>query len=200
MSEPPTILVADDSRLVRTVMARTLESRGYQVITADDGVVTVEMAWSQLPDLVLLDVDMPRMNGYQVARLLRNEARTARIPIVILSSREAAGDRFWGLEAGADAYVTKSQGEMSLLATVSRVLSEHAGDAANRPVSHAPRHGEQLDVLARLNALLDHKLYEATVLNQIGQLATEIRDYPRAAERAGNLLAKVLDYQVVGLL
>ncbi len=200
MSEPPTILVADDSRLVRTVMARTLESRGYHVITAADGVATIEMAWSELPDLVLLDVDMPRMNGYQVARLLRNEARTAGIPIVILSSREAAGDRFWGLEAGADAYVTKSQGEMSLLSTVSRVLAERARDAASRPEGNSHRPGEQLDVLARLNALLDHKLYEATVLNQIGQLATEIRDYHRAAGRAGALLARVLDYQAVGLL
>ena len=200
MSDPPTILVADDSRLVRTVMARTLESRGYHVITAEDGVATVELAWSQLPSLVLLDVDMPRMNGYQVARLLRSEPRTANIPIVILSSREAAGDRFWGLEAGADAYVTKSQGEMSLLSTVSRVLAERSNEAAGLPDGNSHRPGEQLDVLARLNALLDHKLYEATVLNQIGQVAAEIRDYHRAAERAGNLLARVLDYQAVGLL
>jgi two-component system, cell cycle response regulator len=200
LTEAATILVADDSRLVRTVMARTLESRGYRVITSGDGVATVELAWARIPDLVLLDVDMPRMNGYQVARLLRSEARTASIPIVILSSREAAGDRFWGLEVGADAYVTKSQGEMSLLATVSRVLGEHANKAANRPASHAARPGEQIDVLARLNALLDHKLYEATVLNQIGQLAAEMRDYHRAAEHAGQLLARVLDYQAVGML
>ena len=65
MSEPPTILVADDSRLVRTVMARTLESRGYQVITAEDGVATVEMAWSQLPSLVLLDAEGRVLEHYQ---------------------------------------------------------------------------------------------------------------------------------------
>src|SRR3712207_2300898 len=102
MSEPATILVADDSRLVRTVMSRTLEARGYRVLTAEDGVATVELVWAELPNLVLLDIDMPRMNGYQVARLLRSDARTAGIPIVILSSREAAGDIFWGMEAGAD--------------------------------------------------------------------------------------------------
>src|SRR3954449_3397614 len=188
MSQAPTILVADDSRLVRTVMARTLEGRGYRVLTAEDGVGAVELAWAEHPNLVLLDVDMPRMNGYQVARLLRNEERTADIPIIILSSREGAGDIFWGIEAGADAYVTKSAGEMSLLATVSRLLAERADATPALVLPDSGRPTEQLDVLARVNQLLDHKLYEATVLNQIGQLAAEMRDYRRAAERAGQML------------
>ena len=199
MSQAATILVADDSRLVRTVMARTLEARGYRVVTAEDGVSAVELTWSEHPNLVLLDVDMPRMNGYQVARLLRNEERTADIPIVILSSREGAGDIFWGIEAGADAYVTKSAGEMSLLATVSRLLAER-GPQQRPPLPPGCRPDGQVDVLARLNSLLDQKLYEATVLNQIGQLAAELRDYRRAAERAGQLLGRVLNYQLAGLL
>ncbi|HLH25345.1 MAG TPA: diguanylate cyclase [Chloroflexota bacterium] len=202
MSQTPTILVADDSRLVRTVMARTLEARGYRVVTAEDGVAAVELAWAQHPSLVLLDVDMPRMNGYQVARLLRNEPRTATIPIVILSSREGAGDMFWGIEAGADAYVTKSAGEMSLLATVKRLLEERSAQLSAPPAPEAlsQRPDGQVDVLARLNQLLDQKLYEATVLNQLGQLAAELRDYRRAAERAGQLLGRILDYQLAGLL
>src|SRR4051794_18769383 len=201
MSQAPTILVADDSRLVRTVMARTLEGRGYRVLTAEDGVAAVELAWAEHPNLVLLDVDMPRMNGYQVARLLRNEPRTASIPIVILSSREGAGDMFWGIEAGADAYVTKSAGEMSLLATVKRLLEERGTVADPPPAAPLGRRPDgHVDVLARLNQLLDQKLYEATVLNQIGQLAAELRDYRRAAERAGQLLGRILDYQVAGLL
>jgi two-component system, cell cycle response regulator len=202
MSQAPTILVADDSRLVRTVMARTLEGRGYRVLTAEDGVAAVELAWAEHPNLVLLDVDMPRMNGYQVARLLRNEPRTANIPIVILSSREGAGDMFWGIEAGADAYVTKSAGEMSLLATVKRLLEERGTQptVAPPPEPVGRRPDGHVDVLARLNQLLDQKLYEATVLNQIGQLAAELRDYRRAAERSGQLLGRILDYQVAGLL
>src|SRR5581483_4434463 len=201
MSQAPTILVADDSRLVRTVMARTLEGRGYRVVTAEDGVAAVELAWAEHPNLVLLDVDMPRMNGYQVARLLRNEPRTASIPIVILSSREGAGDMFWGMEAGADAYVTKSAGEMSLLATVKRLLEERGPQPAPPPPEPLGRRPDgHVDVLARLNQLLDQKLYEATVLNQIGQLAAELRDYKRAAERAGQLLGRILDYQLAGLL
>jgi len=200
MSDGVTVLLADDSRLVRTVISRALESRGYSVLTAEDGLAAVELAWARLPSLVLLDVDMPRMNGYQVARLLRSEARTAGIPIVILSSREAAGDIFWGMEAGADAYVTKSQGEMSLLSTVARILGERGTRPTlpAGPPNGAP--GQGLDVLARLNQLLDQRLFEATVLNQIGALATELRDYRRSAERAGQLLARVLDYRVAGLL
>jgi two-component system cell cycle response regulator len=200
VGEPSTILVADDSRLVRSVMARALTAQGYRVLTAEDGVATVELAWSERPSLVLLDVEMPRMSGYQVTRLLRSEPRTADIPIVMFSSREAAGDVFWGMEAGADAYVAKSAGEADILATVARVLAAR-GQAAPRdePVENgAP--DRQLDVLARVNDLLDRKLYEATVLNQLGQLSAELRDYRRAAERAGGLLVRLLDYQVAGLL
>ena len=200
MTEGKTILLADDSRLVRTVIGRALEGRGYRVLLAEDGLAAVEQAWARLPDLVLLDVNMPRMNGYQVARLLRSEARTADIPVVILSSREAAGDIFWGLEAGADAYVTKSAGELVLLSTVARLLQERGRSRRAGPAPMTARPEESLDVLARLNQLLDQKLFEATVLNQIGELAAELRDYRRAAERAGQLLARVLDYQVCGLL
>jgi CheY-like chemotaxis protein len=200
MTEAPSILIADDSQLVRRLVARTLQARGYRVITVEDGLAAIESAWRELPDLVLLDVDMPRMNGYQVARLLRHEPRTARIPIVILSSHETAGDIFWGLEAGADAYLTKSSGETAILETISRVLSERGAGEPDAPTPSSGQPGAQLDVLARLNDLLDQKLYEATVLNQIGQLAAELQDYRRAAERAGALLARVLDYQAVGLL
>src|SRR5262245_58858520 len=91
VGEPPTILVADDSRLVRAVMSRALTAQGYRVLTTEDGVATVELAWSERPSLVLLDVEMTRMSGYQVTRLLRSEPRTADIPIVMFSSREAAG-------------------------------------------------------------------------------------------------------------
>jgi two-component system cell cycle response regulator len=198
MSEPPTILIADDSRLVRTTLARLLEARGYRVVTAADGVQAIEVIWATRPHLVLLDVEMPRMNGYQVARLLRNDPRTAHLPIVMLSGYEGEGSVFWGFEAGADAYVPKSAGESRLLSTIARLLAARRDTAAATAAGPLP--DEQVDVLARLNALLDRKLYEATVLNQIGQLAAEMRDYRRAAERAGELLARVCDYQVAGFL
>jgi two-component system cell cycle response regulator len=200
MTRARSILVADDSQLVRRLVTRALEAQGYRVVGAADGLSAVELAWSELPDLVLLDVDMPRMNGYQVARLLRHHARTADIPIVILSSHEAAGDIFWGLEAGADAYLTKSSGEAAILTTVARIFASRGERERDEATSPSKLPTGDLDVLAQLNNLLDQKLYEATVLNQIGQLAAELQDYRRAAERAGQLLARVLDYQAVGVL
>ncbi len=223
MREAPTILAAVDSPSLRASLARTLEAHGYRVLTSADGLAAFELAWTRLPHLALLDAEMPRINGYQVARLLRNEPRTAYIPVVILATRETAGDIFWGIEAGADAYVTKSAGKDTLLATIARVLAErepaspsqHGAapaepaaaprDRAPRPARRAPRGAAsspegEVDVLARLSQLLDQELYEATILNQIWQLATELRDHRRVAERAGRLLARFLDYQVVALL
>jgi diguanylate cyclase (GGDEF)-like protein len=220
MREAPTILAAVDSPSLRASLARTLEAHGYRVLTSADGLAAFELAWTRLPHLALLDAEMPRINGYQVARLLRNEPRTAHIPVVILAARETAGDIFWGIEAGADAYVTKSAGQDTLLATIARMLAEResAGPSqrdaapAEPAITSAPRIGRparrlrgaapgaEVDVLARLSQLLDQELYEATILNQIWQLATELRDHRRVAERAGRLLARFLDYQVVALL
>src|SRR5262245_39499968 len=200
MNKQLRVLVADDSLMIRTMLARSLQALGYQVQTVTDGVAAVESAWAEVPDLVLLDVEMPRMNGYQVARLLRHEPRTSDIPIVFLTSHAAAGDVFWGMEAGGDAYLVKGTGDADIPGTIARVLAARPASPAIPAEVSLYSADVQIDVLARVNSLLDRKLYEATILNQLGQLAAELRDYNRAAERAGELLGRFLDYQVVGLL
>jgi len=111
MANPPgaerrqTILLADDSPVVLNMLETLFRGAGYEVRTATDGIRAVEEAVARPVDLIVLDVMMPHLNGYQACRLLKSDPQTRSIPVVILTSRGQAGDRFWGLRTGADAFL-----------------------------------------------------------------------------------------------
>lgn len=153
------ILVADDSPVVAAMLSRILRNAGYTPVTAVDGIEATQRAYSEQPDLVVLDIHMPRMNGYQVCRLLKHDAAVAHIPVVILTGSESRGTEFWSLQTGADAFMTKSFQPDELLATVARLLAAPQPLAGPRPDS-APAPEE---ILSRVSALMDTELYSTTV-------------------------------------
>ena len=122
----PSILIADDSALVLRMIQTMLEEAGFGVVTARDGLEAIEKAVAEDVRLVILDVMMPRMNGYQACRLLKTEPLTRDLPVVILTSRDQAGDRFWGLETGADYYITKDSEPHRILDLVRNILVDKA--------------------------------------------------------------------------
>ena len=93
----PRVLIADDSPLVLRMIEKIVMEAGFIALTAKDGLEAVETALTEPVDLVILDVTMPRMNGYQACRLLKNDPSTRQLPVVILTSKDQAGDRYWGL-------------------------------------------------------------------------------------------------------
>ena len=121
--DSPRILVADDSPLVLRMIEKMMTEAGLQVVTARDGLEALDKAVNQDVQLVILDVMMPRMNGYQACRLLKTEPTTASVPVVILTSRDQEGDRFWGLETGADYYITKDSEPHRILDLVKNILA-----------------------------------------------------------------------------
>ncbi len=102
-----TILVVDDSPPTCVYLRRLLEQRGYQVITANDGATGARLALESLPDLILLDKEMPGMHGFDVSRILRRHQDTSGIPILMISSETEIAERIRGLEMGADDFITK---------------------------------------------------------------------------------------------
>ncbi|HEY7514314.1 MAG TPA: response regulator, partial [Vicinamibacteria bacterium] len=150
------VLVADDSPLVLRLVEKVLEAAGHAVITARDGLEAVEKAFAEDPSLVILDVSMPRLNGYQACRLLKHEPATRGVPVVILTTKDQPRDRFWGLQTGADYYLTKDAEPQRIAELVQNILSGEPSRGA-RP----PEAGTTVDVMARVNELLDRKLYEA---------------------------------------
>jgi DNA-binding response OmpR family regulator len=125
-----TVLIADDDVAICKVLTILLSSVGYNVDIARDGIALIERAQSIMPDVVLVDVMMPDMDGYEALRQLRNDTRTAHIPAIMLTARTDAVDMVNGFDSGADDYVTKPFNGTELLARVHSQLRR----ATRRPV------------------------------------------------------------------
>lgn len=130
MVEPRRILVIEDDESITMGLKMNLEAEGYAVSVAPDGEAGLELARTFDPDLVILDVMLPRMNGFEVLRCLRSERRD--MPVIMLSARGAEMDKVMGLELGAEDYVTKPFGLAEFLA---RVRAQLRRDAIARPVA-----------------------------------------------------------------
>jgi len=128
-----TIMVVDDSLTVRRVTERLLEREGYRVVLAKDGVDALEQLQTLKPALMLVDIEMPRMDGFDLTRNVRDDARTRDIPIIMITSRSADKHRNYALELGVDAYFGKPFQEPVLLAAISGLLQgETATGSASR--------------------------------------------------------------------
>lgn len=116
------ILIADDSPTEIYVLQKMLEKHGYEVLTAEDGEQAVTVTESQKPDLILMDVVMPKLNGFQATRKLTKQDSTKHIPIVIVSSKNQETDKLWGLRQGAKGYMGKPVDEKELLELINTLL------------------------------------------------------------------------------
>jgi twitching motility two-component system response regulator PilH len=117
-----TILVVDDSPTDLRLVAGPLHAQGYKVLTAVDGEEALSRAASELPDLIVLDVVLPKKNGFQVCRQLKTAPATKDIKILLLTSKSQDSDRFWGLKQGADQYMTKPFADEELLSNVASLV------------------------------------------------------------------------------
>jgi chemosensory pili system protein ChpA (sensor histidine kinase/response regulator) len=122
----PLAMVVDDSITMRKVTSRVLEGHDFDVVTARDGVDATEQMQERIPDLLLLDVEMPRMDGYQVAEYVRADPRLRHIPIVMITSRAGEKHRERGKRAGANAYLSKPYKESDLISEVNKLLGRES--------------------------------------------------------------------------
>src|SRR3989339_756292 len=122
--EKGTILVVDDSPLILEMISKFLNTNGYEVLTASDGIEAIEKAFRELPDMIVLDVMMPRMNGYQACRLLKSDPETCNIPIIMLTVKDQASDKYWSAQTGADAYLSREFIQNVLLKTVEDLIQK----------------------------------------------------------------------------
>ena len=117
-----TILVVDDSPTEMQFLLRALGGKGYALFTAVDGDQAIAQATQHNPDLILLDVVLPKKNGYQVCRHIKSVTPAVKTRIIMVSSKNLDSDRFWGMKQGADAYLTKPINLAELVETVERNL------------------------------------------------------------------------------
>jgi adenylate cyclase len=122
MHNPPRILIVDDNETNRDILVTRLATQGYELSQAADGEEALVAAKEQLPDLILLDVMMPKLDGVEVCRRLKSDASLPFMPIILVTAKADSKDVVAGLEAGADEYLTKPIDQMALLARVKSVL------------------------------------------------------------------------------
>ena len=169
------ILIADDEPKIRMFLRANLNARGYEVHLAQDGLEAVEMAGQVLPDLIILDVNMPRMNGIDACRRIREWAD---MPIIILSVRDEEKDKVRALDEGADDYVTKPFGMEELLARIRVALRRTSRAVIETPVFQAGN--LKIDFTSRLVSINDEEIkltrteYEllAYLANNAGKVLT----------------------------
>jgi CheY-like chemotaxis protein len=197
----PTVVIADDSPTLRRIVTSVLSREGFEVIAVEDGVEAVQAVFRTMPDAVVLDVQMPRVSGYVAARLLKDDWQTADIPIVLLTSLDAASDRYWGAQTGADRYLTKDFEAPQLVEAVREVVTVAAAARGGRPALRPdPLEISADDVLTRVCDLLDRKLFETSVAADVTALAATTHGFEHTVAGVLDVLKRFVDYDLATVL
>src|SRR3990167_2217366 len=199
--EKGTILVVDDSPLILEMISKFLNTNGYEVLTASDGIEAIEKAFRELPDMIVLDVMMPRMNGYQTCRLLKSDHETCDIPIIMLTVRDQTSDKYWGIQTGADVYLSKEFEQPILLKTIETLIQKRRKIPVAKSLIRGTSLISAVDIVSKVNEQLDKKLFEATVLNEMSSLIERgIEDFEGIVNIVMETLARILDYDVAAIV
>lgn len=150
---PEKILIVDDDLDTLRLVGLMLQKQGYQIVAASSGAQGLELAFSELPELILLDVMMPGMDGYEVARRLRGNEKTVNIPILMFTAKSQLDDKVTGFEAGADDYLTKPTHPTELQAHVKALLARSTKSKINPPTGPAQEPAYVIGVLAARGGL-----------------------------------------------
>src|SRR3954469_10506924 len=197
----PTVVIADDSPTLRRIVSSVLTRDGFEVIQAEDGVEAVQTVFRSMPDAVVLDVQMPRVSGYVAARLLKDDWQTAETPVILLTSLDAASDRYWGSQAGADRYLTKDFEAPQLVEAVREVIAAADSSRSGRPALRPdPVELTDDDVLSRVCDLLDRKLFETQVAADVTALAATTRGFEHTVAGVLEVLKRFVDYDLATVL
>jgi DNA-binding response OmpR family regulator len=135
---PATILIADDNRNIRTIVKMDLEFQGYRVLEATNGQEALDMARDRKPDLVVLDVMMPLLDGFEVCSRMKKEEATRGIPVIMLTAKTTPEDKFLGRESGADEYITKPFDPVDLERVIERILTAREKGEVLHPLTGLP--------------------------------------------------------------
>ncbi|HVM27123.1 MAG TPA: response regulator [Mycobacteriales bacterium] len=196
-----TIVIADDSPTLRRIVTSVLTREGHEVVQAEDGIGAVQAVFAHQPDAVVLDVQMPRVSGFIAARVLKDDWQTANIPVVMLTSLDAASDRYWAGQAGVDRYLTKDFEAPELAGTIAEVLGAAAAGRGGRPALKADTvELSEEDVLSRVCDLLDRKLFESSVAQSVTAIAATAQGLEQSVAALLGVLQRFVSYDLASVL
>jgi signal transduction histidine kinase/DNA-binding response OmpR family regulator len=195
------ILVVDDSATQLIMYKMALTKAGYLVTSAKNGVEGMHLVETENPDLIVSDIIMPELNGYQFCRLVKDDPSRGHIPIILLTSLGQQQDRFWGIEAGANSFVTKSTDTAELLAEVDRLIKsstkpqsiDYSEKEEDKYEVSSPESAEE-SVKTKINRILERLLYESTVSNRMRELSRYAYNRSEMLAKAFELFQQIVEY------
>ncbi len=191
------VLVVDDSPTALGMLSYILSSAGYEVDAASDGLDALKAGFRRIPDLVLMDIRMPRMDGIQACRLFKSDPATRDVPVVLLSSQEVGSERIHATRAGADRFVLKDSEPDEIV----RLLRECLSGKPPRPAASGGGDGgsvpDEVEILTRVNTILETKLFEATLFNEIGRIGSEVNDFEMTIRGVDNALSEIVPHDAM---
>lgn len=194
----PKILLIDDSVTQLEMLKLQFIKAGFEIETAQNGEEGYQKVYSCAPDLVLSDIVMPNLNGYQLCRLLKNDAATREIPVILLTVLDKKIDKFWGNKSGATVFISKTAPFQEIESSVKHILE-------NNPVSDAYKQNLSGKIISdemlqnQLNSVLDELLMTSTFLNEFRDLGEYLTQEEVLVEKIFELLGSFVDYNVAGI-
>jgi two-component system KDP operon response regulator KdpE len=182
------VLVVDDEAPIVRLLRATLEADGYAVITADRGAAALDIVNAERPDLVVLDVMMPEMDGFETLRRIRSQSQLTRVPVIMLTARTSDIDKLKGFQSGADDYVTKPFNPDELLARINAVLRRTSGDVSVTATQRLRYPGLEIDLEQRRILV---KGEEVRLSRTEWALLTQLANNPGRIMMHGELLTRI---------
>ena len=145
------LLLIEDSPTQLLTIKRVLELEGYSIMTAGNGAEGLARAYNELPDVIISDVVMSGINGYQLCRLVKNDPDLSATPVILLTKLDGSIDRFWGMKSGANRYIPKEAGFSSLISAVKEILAEASSRPRLRALADSGRGPTADEINNRLN-------------------------------------------------
>lgn len=193
------ILLIDDSKTQLNTLKILFKREGFDVEIAYDGIDGYQKIFECTPDIIISDILMPNLTGYQLCRLVKDNPITKDIPIILLTILEQKIDKFWSKKSGADMFLLKSTEFQNIISCVKTILEEKplSEEAKEKIKKHSYSKGL---IQAELNEILDNSLMHATVLNEFRLLAMHLEDESIMAKNLFELLSSILNFDLAFLI
>lgn len=194
-----TILLVDDSDLVAGMVGEALTEAGFEVSRARDGYEAIERCYAVVPDIVIMDIDMPLLKGYQASRLLKSRRGVRDIPIIMHTANSEDKDRFWSYNSGACAFVVKDYSQIDpLVETVRRFIAHPEPDLA--AIAEDAKAVTREAIAELLSNMFDRELFRSTIMNQLADAGRTISSLSGTVLRVLELLDLACDRHVGAII
>ena len=198
--EKKRILIMEDSDIFADILLGHFSSSDYILERAVNGFEGVKKIYTFLPHLVITDIEMPLLKGYQVTRLLKSRKNTKTIPVIMLTTLDQAKDQFWGNMSGADIFIEKSPDNFELL---EESISDLLSASENIDFTAIARESKKINdnaIIEIVNNLLDSKLFQTTIIGMLAKLANKVNSMDTVAQGILKLLQSVCETEIATLM